>query len=57
MYKWNRKTLNKWTITSPCAHEPTLALGHWSKGRSAPVAVDGIGHRALKYMKNNTNGH
>ena len=43
---------NKVTFTSPCAHEPTLALSHGWKGRGAPVAKDGSGHRALKvYQK------
>ena len=44
----DRMTFNKWTFTSPCAHAPTLALGHWRKGWGVPEAQDGNSHRALK---------
>ena len=35
-------------FTSPCEHAPLLPISIQHKGEGAPVAQDGIGHRALK---------
>ena len=36
LFKWDRKALNKWAITSPCAHAPYSTLGMNLMGMGCP---------------------